>query len=172
MGDWSVEVVERCGLRMTQMPPVRPSHSLAGQLTAQAAEALGLPQGIPVVMGSADLPAQALGHGIIAPGRVLVTVGTGGQVVTPLDSPEPDPDLRYYVFNHNLPDTWYAQAAILSAGLSLRWLRDLLGMTNDPEAYPKLSAMARRDCSSCLIWPGSARPTWMPTPAGCSSACD
>lgn len=159
-GEWSMEIVERCGLRRDQMPGVYPSHTVAGSLTAEAAQALGLPQNIPVVMGSADLPAQALGYGIIAPGRVLVTVGTGGQAFTPLNSPQPDPDLRYYVFNHNLPDTWYAQAAILSAGLSLRWLRDLLGMAGDPDAYRKLSALASE------IPPGAEGLLFLPYLAG------
>lgn len=139
---WSPEVVTRCGLRPEQMPPVKPSGAVFGPLTAQAGRALGLPAGIPVVTGSADLPAQALGHGIINPGEILVTVGTGGQVFSPRLAPRPDPERRLYVFQHNVPGRWYAQAAILSGGLSLRWLRNLLGLQEHPDAYAHLSTLA------------------------------
>lgn len=38
----------------------------------------------------------------------------------------------------------YALGAVLSAGLSLRWLRDLLGMSHQKDAYQQLSAEAER----------------------------
>ena len=82
---WAAEVVEFCGLRQEQMPVVRPSAAVCGSLTATAAQALGLKEGTPVVTGSADLPGQALGHAIVESDRILVTVGTGGQVF-PADS--------------------------------------------------------------------------------------
>jgi xylulokinase len=39
-------------------------------------------------------------------------------------SPSHDPALRLHLFCHALPDTWHQEAAILTAGLALRWLRD------------------------------------------------
>ena len=141
-GDWAPEVVAFCGLNASQMPPIKPSAVQSGTVTAIVAHELGLPVGIPVVTGSADLPAQALGHGIVDPGTVLVTVGTGGQVFTPCLHPQVDPQQRLYVFQHNLPGRWYMQAAILSAGLSLRWLRGLIGMATRSDSYETLSHMA------------------------------
>jgi xylulokinase len=83
-----------------------------------------------------------LGHGIVDPGTVLVTVGTGGQVFTPCLYPQIDSEQRLYVYQHNLPDRWYTQAAILSAGLSLRWLRGLTGMAAQSSSYETLSNLA------------------------------
>ena len=93
-------------------------------------------------MGCADLPGQALGHGIINPGDLFVTVGSGGQVFTALDKLWFEPQGNSYTFNHAVEGRWYGQTAMLSAGLSLRWLRDLLKMQNDPDAYAKLSQWA------------------------------
>jgi xylulokinase len=76
------------------------------------------------------------------PGTALVTIGTGGQVFMALTQPQIDPHMRFYVFNHALPGRWYAAAAILSAGLSLRWLRDLFGFKDRPDAYAHLSQLA------------------------------
>ena len=46
------------------------------------------------------------------------------------------------MFTHNVPGRWYAQAAILSGGLSLRWLRDLLGQADHAGAFDYLSRLA------------------------------
>jgi xylulokinase len=142
-GDWSPALLDICGLdggslHRGRLPRLMPSAGVAGGLTRDAADALGLPEGAPVVAGAADMTVQALGYGLFAPGRALAIFGTGGQVFHALDRPAIDPQLRYNVYNHAVPDRWYAQAAILSAGLALRWLRDLLGA----ESYAALSTAA------------------------------
>lgn len=141
-GRWSEQLVAWCGLETRYLPPVVPSAAIAGTVTAQAAETLGIPAGIPVIAGCADQCAQALGYGLSEPGTALVTIGTGGQVFMPLTSAQSDPQMRFYVFNHALPGRWYAAAATLAAGLSLRWLRDMLGLTDRPDAYAHLSRLA------------------------------
>lgn len=141
-GLWSDWLVEQCGIEARYLPPVDASAEVIGTVTPDAAEALGIPAGIPVVAGCADQPAQALGYGLYKPGTALVTIGTGGQVLLPLDQPHTDPHMRCYVFNHALPGRWYAAAAILAGGLALRWLRDTLGLRDRPDAYEHLSALA------------------------------
>lgn len=139
-GTWAEDVAAFCGLSPAQMPRIAASAEVVGKLTPAAAADLGLPAGVPVVAGSADLPAQGLGHGIIDPSTLLLTVGTGGQIFVPSQHPQPDPDDRYYLLNHNIAGAWYIQAAILSGGMSLRWLRDLLA---SPDAgYAALSRLA------------------------------
>jgi xylulokinase len=54
----------------------------------------------------------------------------------------PRTDERLHLFNHAVPDLHYVLGAILSAGLSLRWLRNLLGLQGVPDAYALLSAEA------------------------------
>ena len=90
------------------------------------AQACGLPAGIPVVYGCSDVSAQALAQGVVSPGMVSCTIGTGGQLFAPLLEPRHDASLRLHLFCHAAPYTWHHEAAILSAGLALRWLRDNL----------------------------------------------
>ena len=141
-GEWSGWLAERCTVEPGWLPPVLGSAEAAGGLRAEVAAALGVRPGIPIAAGCADQPAQALGHGLLDPGTDSVTIGTGGQVFHPLAAPHVDPGLRMHTFNHAVPGRWYALAAILSAGLSLRWLRDLLGMKGLADAYARLSALA------------------------------
>jgi xylulokinase len=120
---------------------------------------MGLPAGVTVIMGSADQPAQAVANGLIAPGIASVTVGSGGQVLVPL-LPAADgklrTDARLHVFNHAVPNLFYVLGATLSAGLSLRWLRDLMGMTHDPQAYPTFSR------ESSIVPPGAQGLLFLP----------
>ncbi len=142
---WSDLIVSAAGLPDSILPPVLASGDVAGSLREEAAQLLGLKAGIPVVAGCADQPAQAIANGLIHPGRVSVTIGTGGQVFAPVrlhDDGSLPTDRRLHVFNHAAPDTWYILGAMLSAGLSLRWLREVLGLGGQPDAYALLSQEA------------------------------
>jgi xylulokinase len=140
---WSAELIQAAGVPESIFPPVLESNALAGYLTEQAARELGLNASIPIVAGCADQPAQMLGSGLIAPGVASVATGSGGQVNVPLMPTNGVPtDVRLHVFNHAIPGMYYVLGAILSAGLALRWLRNLVGLQHVSDAYPILSAEA------------------------------
>jgi xylulokinase len=124
MQRWSAPLLEMIGLTEEHLPAIQPSGGLAGGLLREMAAACGLVSGTPIAMGASDVSAQALAQGIIEPGTVSCTIGTGGQLFAPLSVPRHDPELRLHLFCHCLPETWHQEAAILAAGLALRWLRD------------------------------------------------
>lgn len=128
---WSDPILRAVGLNRRQMPPISQSHAVAGRLLPKMADACGLPAGLPVAMGCSDVSAQALALGITEPGTVSVTIGTGGQLFAPVAKAGHDPALRLHLFCHALPDIWHQEAAILTAGLALRWLRDGLWPQSD-----------------------------------------
>jgi xylulokinase len=134
-------ILEKEGLSPEIFPPLVPSSAIVGEVTATAAHELGLQAGIAVVAGCADQPAQAIGNGLIASGKASVTIGSGGQVFVPLEILK-QTDSRLHIFNHAVPHRWYILGAILSAGLSLRWLRDVTGLHDNKDAYPILSQEA------------------------------
>lgn len=142
---WSEKLINELQLDQRIFPNVLESATTAGQLTQSAAAELGLSAGIPVIAGCADQPAQALANGLIKPGLASVTTGTGGQIFIPTqlsDQGELATDPRLHVFNHAIADQIYILGAILSAGSALRWLRGIVGLGNDPQAYTKLSQEA------------------------------
>ena len=121
---WSTSISDTLELDFKKLPPVFPSASVAGGLSVDLAARLGLEAGIPIVFGGSDQAMQALGNGVIKPGTLSATIGTGGQLFAPTAQSVIDPELRMHSFCHILPDLWHVETAILSAGLSLRWLRD------------------------------------------------
>ena len=148
--DWSPEVLAALDIDAARLPPVHPSAAVAGHLSRQAAEALGLPAGVPVVTGAADTACGALGAGTVDGRTLLLTISTGGQIVLPAPEVEVDRAGRVHTFCGALapgPDQagWYQMAAILCAGMALRWLRDQVFCVPgrpDGAAYARMVAWA------------------------------
>jgi xylulokinase len=121
---WCDELLRAVDLPIDRLPPLKSSTAVAGYLTREMADAMGLPVGLPVMCGAGDQEAQAIGNGIIRSGLLSSTIGTGGQLFASIDHYQSDPQLRIHTFCHALPDVWHWEAATLTAGASLRWLRD------------------------------------------------
>jgi xylulokinase len=145
--DWSEELLAALDIDRAKLPPVQPSTALAGQLQRRAAETLGLPPGMPVVTGAADTAASLLGAGIVADQTLLVMISSGGQLILPATEVRVDPAGRLHTFCAAVTPAvdqpgWYLMAAMLAAGLALRWLRDqVLGRPGEL-AYPEMTAWA------------------------------
>ncbi|MGI8911966.1 MAG: xylulokinase [Rubrobacteraceae bacterium] len=127
--DWSAEIAGALGLRTDYLAPLVGSADAAGILTREAAEHLGLPDGLPVAAGAADTAAAILGAGLREPGLPQLTVGTGGQIVALRDHPAPDPYERIHLYRTAWEPAgrFYSMAAIQNAGLALEWARRVLG---------------------------------------------
>ncbi|MEO0597601.1 MAG: xylulokinase, partial [Chloroflexota bacterium] len=128
---WATGIADVLGIPSALFPSVVSAYDVVGKLMQEAAEAMNLSEGIPVVAGCADQPAQAIGNGIWGAGRASITLGSGGQVFLPIppDADSWTTDERLHVFNH-AADGWYVLGAMLSAGLSLIWFRDVLDITD------------------------------------------
>ena len=126
---WSKEILSRLGIPLSWFPKVVESEEVCGHLTASAAKELGLAAGTPVVGGGADNTCGAVGNGIIKTGDVMASLGTSGVFFAHSDKVKVDPKMRVHTFCHSVPQKWYLMGVMLSAGFSLRWYRDTLGLT-------------------------------------------
>ena len=145
--DWSTELLDALEIPRAWLPPVQASASVAGGLLADPAAQLGLPAGATVVTGAADTACSALGAGAVHPGRLLLTISTGGQLILPVETVQVDPRGRIHTFCAALEPgpglaAWYQMGAVLSAGMALRWLRDnVLGLAGE-DAYARMTGWA------------------------------
>lgn len=137
---WAVEILDKLGLNVGKYPYTSHSCDIAGGITTIAAEETGLSADTKVIFGASDQVMQAIGNGIISPGDISSTIGTGGQLYAPLQNPIYDTELRTHTFCGPLKGSWFIMGATLCAGLSLRWLRDniLQGIS-----YGDMTEMAR-----------------------------
>ncbi len=137
---WSGEAARAFGVDEALLLPAHASAEIAGMLEKGFAGEVGLPAGIPVVYGGSDQALAMLGQGITRAGQLGCAISTGGQVVAPLTQYRYDRELRLHTFCHALPGQWYLEAATLSAGLSLRWLRDKIFPGSSYSALADLAA--------------------------------
>jgi xylulokinase len=121
---WSTEMLHALDIPKQWLPRVAESPEVVGTVSRSAAAAWGLPNGLPVVAGAGDQAAQAVGTGIVREGVVSVTIGTSGVVFAHLDAVHANPGGRLHLFCHAVPGRWHMMGVMLSAGGSLRWLRD------------------------------------------------
>ena len=85
---WSDELCSLAGIDAGQLSPIRESGSTAGELAGEAAAALGLDAGIPVVIGGHDQACAALGLGVVNPGDLFLSAGTAWVLTAVADRPD------------------------------------------------------------------------------------
>lgn len=123
---WHPELLKLLGLDPAWFPPAYEGPEITGTLHAAAAEATGLPEGIPVVAGGGDQAANGVGCGIVRAGIASASLGTSGVVFVHSDMVQVDPAGRVHTFCHSAPGRWHLMGVMLSAGGALRWFRDTL----------------------------------------------
>src|SRR6185437_2011928 len=123
---WSSEVAHAAGIPEAWLPRLFESPEVCAKISPDAAGATGLAAGTPVVAGAGDQGAGAVGMGILEPGSVSATIGTSGVVFAATAAPTRDPLGRLHTFCHAVPGRWHVMGVTQAAGLSLRWLRDVI----------------------------------------------
>lgn len=123
-GRWSDFIIDHCNLNPAIFPAVHLPADPAGTVLPDVARELGLAPDCTVYYGGSDQVMQALGNGIMQPGPVSVTIGTGGQVLSVLDSFRMHAGTGAHTFCFQQADSWYFLGATLAAGQSLRWLKN------------------------------------------------
>lgn len=121
--DWIDELLAQARIKRDQLPPVVPSSSVIGTVTAEAARATGLVAGIPVVAGGGDRPCEALGSGIGADG-VMESTGTTSNVSAPLAKPPARIEGGTLCSRHVVPGYFLLEQGMSTTGALLRWFRD------------------------------------------------
>jgi gluconokinase len=120
--DWDPRSLELAGIRLEQLPSVRPTTTVL-TLTSTAARRSGLPLNLPVAVGAADGPLGNLGTGAIEPGVAGLSLGTSGAVRMAVPKPSFDPAGRLFCYALT-NDLWVVGGAVSNGGITLRWAGD------------------------------------------------
>lgn len=120
---WATDLQEALDLPTELFPPLRPSAAPIGGLATSVARRVGLPAGLPVIIGGADSQACALGTGVVAPGPVSEMAGSS----TCLNASVPQPlkVLQVTHFPHVVPGPFTTETGINTTGAAVAWVADL-----------------------------------------------
>jgi xylulokinase len=181
---WSDEILSAIGIDKALLPVPVPAGTIVGKLTAETASQLGLPAGMPVVLGGHDQPCGALGAGVIGRGRVADSIGTYECLVAAADAPalsEKALNASLNSYCHVIPDR-FVTLAYFPSGIMIQWFHNLLyangsgaartdGLPPDVEAshYAMLEAHSPHGPTGLCITPhliGTCNPEFNPRARG------
>ncbi|MFC7788084.1 FGGY-family carbohydrate kinase [Microbacterium sp. MAHUQ-60] len=124
---WSTDAADyaRTGMTPEQLSELVDPGEQLGTVTASAADATGLPPGIPVFATANDKAVEALGAGLGSPEEVLLSLGTYIAAMTVADSP--DGGDAHWVNFGSRPGQYLAESVGIRRGMwTVSWLRSLL----------------------------------------------
>jgi xylulokinase len=125
-GTWSERLVEAAKLDLDQLPELRRSIDVAGQVLPEVADEVGVAARTPVVIGGGDGPCAAAGAGVVRAGAAYNYVGSSSWIALADDKPIYDPDYRTFTFGHVVPGMFMPTGTMQAAGASYQWTRDRL----------------------------------------------
>jgi xylulokinase len=118
--DWSPRLVDLTGVPRRLLPPLRDPSEVLGPLVETAAQATGLPAGLPVLVGAGDYPMALLGSGALSPGTGSDVTGTS----TILTLIQPEPVMAEGVSNVlTAAGAWGSFTLLDAGGDAVRWAR-------------------------------------------------
>src|SRR5262245_45329090 len=156
--DWDPRALE-LSLSEGLVPNVALPWAIAGPLTSSAAHALGIPDGVPVVVGAHDGVSANVGAAAAYPGGYAITLGTNAVVRTVQTTATADA-LRFYGLP---PDRHVFGANVFMAGRAADWFLDLVYGANDPSRARHFTAM---DNDAITVAPGAGGVRFLPFLAG------
>ncbi|MDD3153458.1 MAG: FGGY family carbohydrate kinase [Victivallaceae bacterium] len=129
---WAEDLAALAGLRAAMLPELIAPTDRCGNVTAQAAQATGIPEGTPVICGTSDSAAEDYGAGAVEPGDCIIKLATAGNVNVMTDAPHPSE--KTLTYSHVIPGMYYSVAATNAAALCQRWFRDAFCEAEKSEA--------------------------------------
>jgi xylulokinase len=169
-GVWLTDVVAAAAESlvgpMPAFPTIRPA-AHAAALTADSARSLGVPAGVPIVLGAADSVLAASALGVCKSGDVAYVAGTSTVILGVSDRLVFDPAHRYLVTPMVEPGSWGLEMDLLATGSAVRWLAGLLG-TSEATLVDLATAEDPRRAPTFLpyVAPGEQGALWDPMLSG------
>ncbi len=118
---YSEEILEAAGIDMDKLPDLYESHDVVGYVTDEAAKVTGLKPGTPVVAGAGDVPAAAVGAGVVKEGISYICTGTAFWSGIFTNSPMISPQYRICTLCSMIPGKYTPHQFTHSGSASIDW---------------------------------------------------
>ena len=122
--EWNKLLMKKLNLNENILPEILSSTDIVNVIKPNIAEIMNLDSSTLIIAGGAYNACSALGNGMFRDGDSLMSIGTSGTVISLSQSFPEDLTGNYHYFTHVIDGLSYKMTVILSAGMSLKWLRD------------------------------------------------
>jgi len=146
---WWSNIQDAIGIQSGQLPEIVQTGTIVGTVQPEAASQLGLHEGTGVVTGGMDQAVGAIGAGNIQAGVVSESTGAALVIQATILDPLSDSSQTVPVYCHSIPGRFLFAPVCPTAGMALKWLRDIffqdeikLANVEKADAYDRLTALA------------------------------
>jgi sugar (pentulose or hexulose) kinase len=172
---WAGDLIQALGLRLDQFAECVPPGAMIGVVSQRAADATGLPVGLPVVAGAGDGQCAGLGANVTSRGRAYLNLGTA--VVSGAFSNAYVADRAFRTLNAPIAGAYFLETALKGGVFTVGWfvekfasdLRNPL-LTQNPEQILEAAAAKVAPGSLGLLlvpyWHNVMNPYWDPAASG------
>jgi xylulokinase len=165
---WDEGWIEAAGLDPEKFPQLCPMGTRLGAVTAQAARATGLPEGMPVIGGISDYFAGLIGTSAVEPGLACDNGGTSQSFNVCWDKAVTAEGV--FCIPSFADGHWYVGGPISTTGKALAWwCSNVLGREADDEALLAEADLAPPGSEGLIFLPylaGERAPHWDPHARG------
>ena len=167
-GGYDEKLLKAFGINSNYLPKIKAAWEKAGELTAEGAILSGLPEGIPVAVGTGDDYSTPLGAGLIKSGRMACVLGTA-EVVGALDT-IPKIDKKGLVETHKyFGESYFIENPGWLSGGALEWFVDTFRLSGVEEMV-SLAQEVAAGSEGLFFLPalsGAMAPEWIESARGC-----
>jgi xylulokinase len=159
---WSGEIAEVSGIDIEKLPLPAQSGAVIGEVSGPIASELGLARGTPIVLGTHDQCANAVGCGVIDAGLGMCGMGTYICIVPVFSERRPAAAMMRWGLNteHHAAPSRFVSFIYNQGGLLLKWYRDTFARAEKDAAarsgediYDILIRETPKDPSSVVVLP-------------------
>ena len=127
-------IYDALGIEKRQCIELYPPDKALGRITPQAAQATGLPEGVPLVVGGGDKQCESLGAGAIDPSVAVISFGTGTAMEVITRKYIKDPHMRFLTWPAAVPNAWVLEMFIMRGFWMVTWFKQEFGHREAIEA--------------------------------------
>lgn len=161
---WDLETARKYGFDASLFPPYVAPAERIGTVSAHAAEAIGLPTGIPIVSGFPDFLAALVGSGTVVPGLACDRSGSSEAINVCAGRASPNPAV--FSLPHAIPGLWNLSGGLTTSGKALEWFSRVAGYSGlGSDSVYQDAGMLPADSDLPLFLPylaGERAPLWNP----------
>ncbi|MBQ6602333.1 MAG: glycerol kinase [Eubacterium sp.] len=129
--EWDDRLLSIFGVEKDKLVRIVPAGSICGTVSAPFSHETGIPPGIPYISAGGDQQCSAAGQGVVKPGMVSVTVGTGGFIETAADGLPENLKKDVVCNDASIPGQYILETSVLTCCAAYDWFRE--------EFYPHAS---------------------------------
>ncbi len=155
---WEQDFLTAFDLAGEQLPDVFPAHHIAAETQGSFAAELGLPAGLPVIVGGPDGSTGSLGAGVVSEQTTVNIAGTTDVLFTCSNRPAFDPERGTLVNCYLLPDKWVHGGPMSTTGGCLQWFAEQFAQAEASQASEQgISIYELLDSKAEKVPPGSEK---------------